>query len=643
MLGGDCARRFANRANHGIHALLATLNERGSGNTPIAMDTSVTGLTASDFVTSNGATISGFAGSGSSYSFTLNPVVNGSAAVWLPASTVQDTAGNSGADSNVLTFTVSGMAADTVAPTVLSLLGVDDRSTVMLGRDLTRPGEPLAAFRDASFADGSHYKLYAFVGNKGDTVAVDLISDDFDANLLVADASGNSLARNDDSGEKCNARLTFVPPSTGNFRIYANSSAQAELGEYKLTLTRGRARVAADTVWNLGLRLEERNDQGGWESVAEARGRMARMCGRARRQGGRDDESVRRILVQAFQVECTHRDAASERQLDRTGGEHGIALQEYAPFGVIGVVTPVTHSLPTLAGNAINILAAGMTRFLSVAIFTELPGGGATQSPGVRGSIGRFNLPFLAGGELFGWTTPNVFGWLERQRWFVLSDLGGLLGGVTGNLSWITVIAIALVPFTYWLLWRTPLGLQMRSAGESPWAAESLGVRVYTMKYIGTLISGALAGLGGAFLVIEAAGIYREGQTAGRGFIGLAAMIFGNWRPGGLALGAGLFGYSDSLQLRNGGPTVHALLLLAALLIAGLAAWRAYRRSWVAAAVGGACAVLLALWYVTTDTMPQEVVQATPYIITLVVLAVSAQRLRMPKADGVPYRKGQGK
>lgn len=101
---------------------------------------------------------------------------------------------------------------------------------------------------DQSFSDGSHYKLYAFVGNKGDTVAVDLSSDDFDANLLVADASGNTLTRNDDSGEKCNARLTFVPPATGNFRIYANSSAQAELGEYKITLARGRARAAADTV-----------------------------------------------------------------------------------------------------------------------------------------------------------------------------------------------------------------------------------------------------------------------------------------------------------------------------------------------------------------------------------------------------------
>ena len=101
---------------------------------------------------------------------------------------------------------------------------------------------------DQKFSDGSRYKMYAFVGNKGDTVAVDLTSDDFDANLLIADAAGNSLARNDDSGEKCNARLTFIAPATGNYRVYANSSAAAELGEYHLSLARGRARAAADTV-----------------------------------------------------------------------------------------------------------------------------------------------------------------------------------------------------------------------------------------------------------------------------------------------------------------------------------------------------------------------------------------------------------
>jgi hypothetical protein len=103
---------------------------------------------------------------------------------------------------------------------------------------------------DQKFSDGSRYKMYAFVGNKGDTVAVDLTSDDFDANILVADASGNSLARNDDGGGRCNARVAFVPPAAGNYRVYANSSAQAELGEYRLTLARGHSAtpLPADTV-----------------------------------------------------------------------------------------------------------------------------------------------------------------------------------------------------------------------------------------------------------------------------------------------------------------------------------------------------------------------------------------------------------
>jgi hypothetical protein len=115
-----------------------------------------------------------------------------------------------------------------------------------------RVGQPVTGRltqTDQKFSDGSRYKMYAFVGNKGEAVTVDLSSDDFDANLLIADASGNSLARNDDGGGQCNARVTFVPAATGNYRVYANSSAQAELGEYRLVLSAGRpAAPPADTT-----------------------------------------------------------------------------------------------------------------------------------------------------------------------------------------------------------------------------------------------------------------------------------------------------------------------------------------------------------------------------------------------------------
>jgi hypothetical protein len=101
---------------------------------------------------------------------------------------------------------------------------------------------------DQQFSDGSRYKMYAFVGNKGDTIAVNLTSDDFDANIVLADASGNRLTFNDDGGEKCNARLTYVLPQAANYRLYANSSRKAELGEFRLSLARGKAATPADTA-----------------------------------------------------------------------------------------------------------------------------------------------------------------------------------------------------------------------------------------------------------------------------------------------------------------------------------------------------------------------------------------------------------
>ena len=120
----------------------------------------------------------------------------------------------------------------------------------------------------------------------------------------------------------------------------------------------------------------------------------------------------------------------------------------------------------------------------------------------------------------------------------MVSDLASVLGALTRNLSSLTVVAVLLVVATYFILWRTAFGLRLRSCGESPSAAETLGVNVYRYKIIAVLISGAIAGLAGGFIVLVGAGLYQNGITNGRGYIGLAAMIFGNWRPGGLLLGA---------------------------------------------------------------------------------------------------------
>ena len=313
--------------------------------------------------------------------------------------------------------------------------------------------------------------------------------------------------------------------------------------------------------------------------------------------------------------------------------------------GLHSMCSPVAHASISfgvdqiVSGVAINILAAGVARFLSVIAFTG-KGGGATQSPQVTSTLPTLTVPVLAGGEVFGWRSPDILGWIERQRWFFVSDASGLVRGFLAELSILTVIALLLIPATYLFLWRTRVGLRLRSAGENPWAAESLGVRVYTVKYFGVLISGALAGLAGAFLVLEAAGIYREGQTGGRGYIGLASMIFGNWRPTGVGAAAGLFGYADALNLRSP-AAVHALLLFAAIALAALGAWYVYRRRTTGAALILAIAGLTFLWYAVTETVPREFIFVTPYVTTLVVLAVASQRLRPPAADGARFRRGQ--
>jgi simple sugar transport system permease protein len=308
--------------------------------------------------------------------------------------------------------------------------------------------------------------------------------------------------------------------------------------------------------------------------------------------------------------------------------------------GLVHAVATVSFGVNQIvSGVAVNILAAGVTRFLSVIAFTG-HGGGATQSPQVTSNLPNLTVPVLAGGKPFGWQSPDLLGWFERQQWFLISDVAALFRGFMAGLSILTVITLLLVPATYFFLWRTRLGLRMRSAGENPVAAESLGVPVYTMKYLGVLISGALAGLAGAFLVLEAAGIYREGQTGGRGFIGLAAMIFGNWRPTGVAAAAGLFGYADALNLRSA-QAVHALLLFVAIALLGLAIWYLIRGRISTGLLAGAIGVLVFVWYAVTEDVPRQFIFITPYVATLLVLAVASQRLRPPAADGLPYRRGQ--
>jgi general nucleoside transport system permease protein len=310
-------------------------------------------------------------------------------------------------------------------------------------------------------------------------------------------------------------------------------------------------------------------------------------------------------------------------------------------FGLLHGIATVTFGVNHIvSGFAINIMAPGLARFMANQLFTDAPGGSVTNSPGVDGAMGKFTMPFLSGGEFLGMSTPNPLKWIEDQGWFILSDLAGLFRGLTTAVSYDVIVAILMFVASAYIIWRTPFGLRLRSAGERPSAADSLGVSVYLTRYYGVVISGAMAGLGGAVLVLFS-NRYQEGQTGGRGFLGLATLIVGNWRPAGVGAGALLFGYFQGITLRvQPEKLVRAVVLAAAIALvmaAGVAIWR---RRWSMVPWSLALAAAGFLAYTMAERPNNQLVFITPYLVTLIVVSVGGQRLRPPAQEGIPWRKG---
>jgi ABC-type uncharacterized transport system permease subunit len=162
------------------------------------------------------------------------------------------------------------------------------------------------------------------------------------------------------------------------------------------------------------------------------------------------------------------------------------------------------------------------------------------------------------------------------------------------------VIAGLLVPLTWYVLYRTPFGLRLRSVGENPEAADAAGVGVASTRYAGVLLSGALAGIAGAYLSIGQSSLFTRNMTSGRGFIALAALIFGKWRPVQTLLACLLFGLTEAVSIQMQG---------------------------VVKLPSG-------------EDIPVQFVQMVPYILTIVVLAGFIGHSRPPRALGVPYEKG---
>jgi simple sugar transport system permease protein len=194
------------------------------------------------------------------------------------------------------------------------------------------------------------------------------------------------------------------------------------------------------------------------------------------------------------------------------------ALASGALFGLVHVVFAVNLNADQIvSGTAINLLAVGLTGYLFVDIY------GNNGTPDDLPGVPDVHLPIKS--------VP-------------------LLGDVFGQLNLLVWVALALVVVTWVVVFRTAPGLRLRAAGENPLAAETAGLSVVRVRYLAVMTSGALAALGGAFLSIGFVHSFSPNMTAGRGFIALAALIFGRWRPGYAFAGALLFGFGSALAQR---------------------------------------------------------------------------------------------
>ena len=215
-----------------------------------------------------------------------------------------------------------------------------------------------------------------------------------------------------------------------------------------------------------------------------------------------------------------------------------------------------------IAGVVINILVVGITSFLSARVLAKLPD---LNNPERFDPIA---VPFLSG-------IP-------------------LIGGIFFNQNFFVYACIACIFILHFMLFATRWGLRVRAVGEHPLAAETVGINVLFVRYRNVIIAGALAGLGGAYFTIGSTGSFDQEMTAGRGFIGLAAMIFGGWAPFGAFLAGIVFGFAEAVGYR--------------LSILGIGP-------------------------------PSQFLQMVPYLVTVIVVAGLVGRVRAPAADGRPYKK----
>lgn len=291
--------------------------------------------------------------------------------------------------------------------------------------------------------------------------------------------------------------------------------------------------------------------------------------------------------------------AAVGESLCQRAGVLNLSLEGMMLSGAYASFLAVHYSgqqwVGVLAGIGGGVLVGVLMALFSVTLKTEQVINGIVLVLLAQGLTGFIHV------ELFGVTSPTRFDRISDLDIPLLGEIPGV-GSVVFDQSPLVFISLALIVGVSWVLHRTRFGLAVRAAGDRPSAADAAGINVDQVRWIAILVSGAMAGLGGAVLVVGQLGLFVQNVTAGRGWVAIALVIFGRWSPFRVAAGAFLFGFTDALQLR------------------------------IQAAGGG----------IESD-VPFEFFQALPYLVTVIVVVVATARAKddaQPESLGVPYVKG---
>ena len=328
-------------------------------------------------------------------------------------------------------------------------------------------------------------------------------------------------------------------------------------------------------------------------------------------------------------------------------GVINIGLEGIMVFGALGGAL-VMRYLPDGTMGVVVVMACVLAAMLAGAIYSLLLAVAAINFKADQTLVGTaMNLLGTAAATVLVKAVNTAADPNNPSATIAYGSKRGAFQIVSGmEFSWLAVLAVILLVLSYFLLYKTKFGLRLMSCGEHPQASASVGINVYKMRYAGVLMSGMLGGLGG--LVYITAGVSEwkfENGVAGFGFLALAVMIFGGWKPFRIALAALLFGVFRSLSNVYHGLSGIEISIAIAICVALLAlfAYKCYKDKKVniPLMVVAVASVALPFLVVALEvTFPPELYNMLPYIISLIVLVIFSKNSAAPKAEGIPYDQG---